>query len=184
MYYDSMVVLIVVVAVILIAVLWLISTGNRFRRLIVKIHESDSGIDVALTKRFDMLTKLLGICKRYAAHETETFAKIIELRRGMSMAERQAADERMAEVTGQMNVLAEAYPELRSSENFQELQRGARDAEEQLQAARRIYNANVSAFNQLLVSFPSNLVGRMQKQIPQEFFEADSRKRDDVDMLS
>ncbi len=176
------IVLWIIVGIVLLAVLWYISVLNQFRRLIVKIDESESGIDVALERRYDTLQKLLEVCRQYAAHETETFAKVIELRRGMPMAQRREAAAQMDTLAGQVNVLAEAYPELRSAEVFQELEKGVREVEVDLQASRRFYNANVSSFNQLLVMFPSNMVGRQQGHTAREFFETQEKKRADVDM--
>jgi LemA protein len=155
-------------------------TKNRFRRLIVKIGEGESGIDVALTKRYDTLNKMLEVCRQYAAHEVETFTKMIELRRGMSMTERQMASVQMDDMTARLNVVAEQYPELRSAEVFRDLQAGIRDTEEHLQAARRLYNANVSAFNQYLAAWPYSVIGKEYK--PYAFFEAEQAKRADVSM--
>ena len=165
-----------------ITVLWFISTMNRFAQLAVKVQESDSGIDVALTKRFDTLTKMLDVCKAYAKHEVETLSGLVKLRAGMSMKERTAANEKMDEVAGRINVLAEAYPTLKSSENFVRLQDAVSEVEEHLQAARRIYNMNVSSFNQLLVSFPSSVVGSMKGHTQKEFFATEEQKKADVNM--
>jgi LemA protein len=117
--------------------LWMAMVKNRFRRLIVKIGEGDSGIDVALAKRYDTLAKMLEACRQYAVHEVETFAKVIEMRRGMSMAERQAASSQMDDMAERLNMVAEQYPELRSAEVFRDLHGGIRDTEDHLQAARR-----------------------------------------------
>jgi LemA protein len=164
------------------AILWYISTMNRFARLVVKITESDSGIDVALTKRYDTLTKMLDVTKGYAKHEAETLANIVTMRRGMSMGERSEANRQMDELTGRINVLAESYPDLKASENFRELQHAVVEVEEHLQAARRIYNMNVSSFNQLLASWPSSVVGNMNRHSAKAFFEAEERKKEDVRM--
>ena len=174
--------IIIPIAVVLIIIIWWISTGNRFQRLVVKIDESESGIDVALVKRYDMLTKMMEVCKQYALHERDTFSKIIELRRGMSMRQRSEASSQMDDLTGRLNVIAESYPELRSSDQYGELQRGIRDAEEHLQAARRLHNSNVSIYNQLLATFPNSVVGRSLKMVRREFFEAEQLKKQDVDM--
>jgi LemA protein len=88
----------------------------------------------------------------------------------------------MDEMAGRINVLAEAYPELKSSENFKQLQIAVSEVEEHLQAARRIYNMNVSAFNQLLASWPAGIVGGMKGHAPKEFFEAEEKKKEDVKM--
>jgi LemA protein len=164
------------------AVLWYVSTRNRFARLAVKITESDSGIDVALTKRYDTLTKMLDITKGYAKHEAEVLAGVVKLRKGMSMGERSAANVRMDELAGKINVLAESYPALKASENYKELQRSVADVEEHLQAARRIYNMNVSYFNQLLASWPASIVGNGMGQARKDFFEAEEGKKQDVKM--
>lgn len=173
---------IVIIAVILLLFIIYISISNRLSRAGVKIDEAESGIDVALTKRYDVLTKQLDIVKGYAKHETETFEKVIELRTGMSLSEKSAAATAMNELQGRINVVAEAYPELRSSENFRSLQASVNDVEEHLQAARRAYNANVSAYNQMLVVFPSSAVAGMRHLTRRDFFEAESAKRADVKM--
>jgi LemA protein len=170
----------VLLVIVICVAVWVVTVKNRFRRLIVKIGEGDSGIDVALTKRYDTLTKMLEVCRQYAAHEVETFEKVIEMRQGMSMPERQAASAEMDALAARLNVVAEQYPELRSADVFRDLQAGIRDTEEHLQAARRLYNANVSAFNQYLVTWPYSVIGKEYK--PYAFFEAEEAKRADVSM--
>ncbi len=167
---------------VLIVLVWAITTGNRFRRMNVKIDESESGIDVALTKRYDTLTKMLDVTRGYAAHEVSTFERVINLRQGMSIAEKNEANAEMDFMESRLNVLVENYPELRSSEVFAGLQASINDAEAHLQAARRLYNSNVSSFNQLLVTFPSSIIANMQNQVAREFFLAEAHKRQDVQM--
>ncbi len=170
------------VALVVIILLWYISVGNKLNRAVVKIDEAESGIDVALTKRYDVLTKQLDIVKGYAKHESETIAKVIELRRGAPIAEKNAAAAAMSEMQAKINVVAEAYPELRSAENFRALQASVNDTEEHLQAARRAYNANVSSFNQMLVTFPTSIVASSRGLSKRDFFEAEAAKRADVKM--
>jgi LemA protein len=172
----------IIAAAVVLAAVWYISTMNRFARLAVKVTESDSGIDVALTKRYDTLTKMLDVTKGYAKHEAETLANIVKLRGGMSMRERSAANARMDELAGRLNILAESYPDLKASENYKQLQISVTEVEEHLQAARRIYNMNVSAFNQLLASWPAGAVGRGRGHAPKDFFAADENKKQDVKM--
>lgn len=176
------VIIIVVAIVVVILVGWYIGTSNKLNRSVVKIEEADSGIDVALTKRYDALTKMLEITKGYAKHEKETLGEVINLRKGMSIAEKQDANNKMTETFGKINVLAEAYPELKSSENFKTLQLSVADVEEHLQAARRLYNANISSYNQEIVSFPTSIVAGMKGFVKKEFFEADEAKKEDVKM--
>ena len=162
----------------LIAVLWAVKASNNIKRMEIKVDEAFSGIEVALTKRYDMLTKMLDVCRGFMKHESELFSKVISLRRGMSLGEMGRADREMGELTGRLFAVAENYPELRSAHVFAELQQGIRDAEEHLQAARRLYNASVSSYNAAIAVFPDSLLARGRS--PREFFEAEDAKREDV----
>ena len=162
----------------LIAVLWAVKASNNIKRMEIKVDEAFSGIEVALTKRYDMLTKMLDVCKGFMKHESELFSKVISLRRGMSLGEMGKADREMGELTGSLFAVAENYPELRSAQVFAELQQGIRDAEEHLQAARRLYNASVSSYNAAIAVFPDSLLARGRS--PREFFEAEESRREDV----
>ena len=164
--------------IVLIAVLWAVKTSNNIKRMEIKVDEAFSGIEVALTKRYDMLTKMLDVCKGFMKHESELFSKVISLRRGMSLGEMGEADREMGELTGRLFAVAENYPELRSAQVFAELQQGVHDAEEHLQAARRLYNASVSSYNAAIAVFPDSLLARGRS--PREFFEAEDAKREDV----
>ena len=171
---------IVILVVVLVIVIWCINTVNGFKKKEIRVQEGLSGVEVALTKRYDMLTKMLDTAKGYMAHENELFAKVIELRRGMSVAEMNAAAQQMDTLSGKFFAVAEGYPELRSSDVFVELQRGIRDAEEHLQAARRLYNSSVTAYNTAIAMFPAKLLAGSRQ--PKEFFAADASKREDVKM--
>lgn len=175
-------ILIIIAVVVLIPIFWWISTSNNFKRMDVKISEALSGIEVALAKRYDMLTKLLDVAKGYKQHETELFAEVIKLRKGMSVGELNQAAAKMDDMASSLHVVAEAYPELRSSDVFRELQGGIRDAEEHLQAARRLYNSNVTAFNMATRVFPSSIVAKSQNAVEREFFVTEEIKRSDVTM--
>ena len=172
------------VIVFLIAVLaivfWCIRTVNDFKKIEIRVPEGLSGIEVALTKRYDMLTKILDTAKGYMAHESELFEKVIELRRGMSVSEMNDAQQQMDALSGKFFAVAEGYPELRSSDVFVELQRGIRDAEEHLQAARRLYNSSVTAYNTAIAMFPAKILAGSRQ--PKEFFAAEASKREDVKM--
>lgn len=153
---------------------------NNLNRLKVKIREAGSDIDVALTKRYDVLTKMIDTVKGYAKHEKETLFKVIELRSGMTNKERSAAITDMNDNLNKINVLAESYPELHSNENFMMLQKAIMDTEEHLQASRRFYNSNISALNQMIVTFPASIVASKCGITPEDFFEAEEIKKQDV----
>ena len=182
MEYASIIITAVIVLLILIPVMWWISTSNGFKRNAIKIGEALSGIEVALTKRYDMLTKLLEVAKGFAAHETKLFTQVIELRRGMSVSEINEKSAQVDAMSARIFAVAENYPELRSAEVFRELQAGIRDAEEHLQAARRLYNSNVTSFNTAVDVFPSSIVAKSQRLQKHDFFIAEAIKRGDAKM--
>ena len=95
--------------IIVVAILaWVISTINSFKRKEIKIDECLSGIEVALTKRYDMLTKMIDTAKGYMSHEEALFTKVIALRRGMSADELQAADKQINEMSAKFFAVASA----------------------------------------------------------------------------
>lgn len=173
-------VLIVVIVLVLVFAIWFISVSNKFNTMKVKIEEANAGIDVALQKRYDTLTKLVDVVKGYAKHEQETLTNVIELRQGMSVSEKANASKEMDALMGKVNVLVENYPDLKANTTYIELQRSIVDCEEHLQAARRLYNSNVTEFNKLLVVFPSSVVAGMKNLTKQDFFEVEEEKKQDV----
>ena len=164
--------IIVIILAVLIAI-WCVSTVNDFKKKEIRVQEGLSGVEVALTKMLDT-------AKGYMEHENELFTKVIELRRGMSVGEMSSAEKQMSELEGKLFAVAEGYPELRSAEVFSELQHGIRDAEEHLQAARRLYNTCVTSYNTAIAMFPAKLLAGSRQ--PKEFFAADESKREDVKM--
>ena len=175
-----MVIAIIIVVIVLIIVGYLISISNGLNRSLVKIDEANSGIDVALTKRYDVLTKMIDVVKGYTKYEQETIFKTIELRKGMTMKEKNDANATMEENFTKIAVLAENYPDLKASENYKELQLSIADVEEHLQAARRLYNSNVSIYNQKIVTFPSSIIANSKGMTRKDFFNAEDKKREDV----
>lgn len=176
----------VVLGLVLIIALWYITTMNRLRQLEVKVEEADSGIDVALTKRFDALTKIVNTTKGYAKHEAELFEKVTKWRKGLpdqlTMEQKQEFQSRMSEVQSGINVAVENYPDLKADKLFLNLQNSINEVEEHLQAARRLYNSNVSTINQSIVTFPTSIVAGQIGLTKKEFFEAETSKRQDVDV--
>lgn len=170
----------VLIAVLVVLLLIFIGISNKIARATVKIEEASSGIDVALTKRYDVLTKAIDVVKAFAKHEKDVIFSTIEMRKGMSIQEKNEANKKMDTDFAKINALAENYPDLRSSENYVQLQKSITDVEEHLQAARRLYNSNVASYNELLVTFPSSLVASMKGCKKVDFFETENKKKEDV----
>lgn len=174
--------IVIAVALVIGIIAWAISIRNKCHILKIKIEEAESDIDVALTKRFDLLTKQLDIVKGYAKHEKETLIAVTEMRANMSPKEKSEANASMDSAAKQINILAEQYPDLKANTNFKELQVVTADVEEHLQASRRVFNSNVNKYNAYIVVFPYNIIANMLKCKPYEFFEAEETKKQDVKM--
>ncbi len=178
------IVLLVIGAIVLILVFWFIGTMNRLRQLSLKVDEAESGIDVALTKRFDMLTKMLETTKGYAKHESETLEKVVKWRSGIpkdaTLKDKQEFMTQLNKVASGIDVVVEQYPNLKANTVFLELQSAVANTEEHLQAARRLYNANVTTINTIIVTFPQSIVANMIHMEKKPYFEAEEEKREDV----
>ena len=164
---------------------WIISTRNTFARMNVKIDEAESGIDVALTKRYDTLTKMHQAVKGYVKHEKETLKEVVAMRNPKdchTIAEKSEANTKMDLAEKRLNVVLEQYPQLKADSMMVKLQDAIQEVEDNLSAARRIYNSNVSIFNQKLEVFPSNIIGKNHGYTKREFFKAEETKRKDVDL--
>src|SRR5206468_2382302 len=148
---PDMVVAIIVIVVIILVGLLLISAYNGMVRARNKVDEAWSGIDVQLKRRHDLIPNLVETVKGYAAHERETFQAVTDARaRAMGAsgpAQAGAAEGMLSQALGRLFAVAEAYPQLRATENFQQLQSELTNTEDQISAARRIYNGNVQSYN-------------------------------------
>jgi LemA protein len=175
---------IIFAAVLLIIVFWYIAVMNKLRQLELKVDEAESGIDVALTKRFDMLTKMLKTTKGYAKHESETLENVVKWRSGIpkdaTLKDKEEFFNQLNQVSQGINVVVEKYPDLKANTVFMELQSAVANTEEHLQAARRLYNANVTSINHIIVTFPQSIVANAIKMAKKPYFEAEEQKRQDV----
>lgn len=171
----------ILIPIVLVA-LWFVGIRNGFKMMEVKIEEADSGIDVALTKRFDTLTKMWDLSKKYMEHERSTLERVVQMRQTgtPTVADKQAFNNEMSKLQAGINVVVEQYPDLKANTNIIELQSAVLDVEEHLQAARRLYNSNVSRYNQKVVIFPQSIVASMINATKKDFFEAEVTKREDV----
>lgn len=174
--------LVIVLVLIAVVVISIIVMSNNLNKALVKIDEASSGIDVALTKRYDVLTKMIETVKGYAKHEKEVLFDVVKIRKGMTIEEKNEANKQMDETMTKINVLAENYPDLKASENFKTLQDSITDVEEHLQAARRLYNANISSYNQMIVTFPISIIAGTKGLSKREFFVAEEHKKQDVEI--
>ena len=174
--------IIVAIAVIVFLVVYYIKNYNKFRAMSEQIDQEKSGIDVALSTRFDTVTQMQNVIKGVMKHESETLVKINAVRSGMSIDEMNEAEKQMGQAVRQFYAVAESNPQLRATENFTLLQRAISECEDNLQAARRAYNASVGTFNKNIAMFPANIVAATMSLEKAKFFEAEPHKRELVDI--
>lgn len=169
----------IVAVIVLLVMVFVVIEFNKFVVLKNKIKQSKSSIEVYLNQRFDLIPNLVETVKAYAKHEQETLSKITELRNSYMEKKNKSFSDAYKLNTEFTNLfgIAESMPELNSSKNFLQLQKALIKQESQLQAARRIYNGDVTLYNTKLTTFPGNIVGRFFKFSECELFEIEEYKR-------
>jgi len=144
-----------------------------------------SQVDVQLRRRYDLIPNLVEAVKGYAAHESQTFDAVTQARAAAENAKGPAAqgqaEAALSGALGRLMAVAENYPQLRATENFQKLQNELTETEDEIQASRRIYNSNVQSYNTKIQVFPNSLIANSGGFTPREFFEiSDAAEREPV----
>jgi LemA protein len=173
------IVIIVVVVLILLAVFYYIAKRNGIISSRNRVDESWSGIDVQLKRRHDLVPNLVESVKGYAAHESSVFEKVTQAR-AESMSAKSVQDTATAEtkLTGaltDLRAVAEQYPNLKATENFQQLSRNLSELEDEIQASRRIYNSNVQAYNTDIQQFPGSIIANQGNFTARQYFEIEDK---------
>ena len=168
---DTMLIVVVIAVVALIA--WFIGTLNRLRKYRVIIEESQKNVDIALAKRYDTICQMFKVAQSFAKYEKTTLVDLVSLREGLGSADSSSVIKNQNHAIGKIYALAEAYPELKSSEQFLNLQEEINDENEQLAAAKRIVNSNISALNQNIVTFPVSLIAKLSGIKQMDFLSED-----------
>jgi len=176
-------ILLIVLAVL---ALYLIGTYNGFIVLKTRIQEALSGIDVQLKRRADLIPNLVETVKGYAKHEKSVFTDVTKARTSLmnagSLEEKAKANDMLSGALKSLFAVAEAYPELKASQNFQDLQRQLEDTEDKVAYSRQFYNANVLDFNTKISMFPSSLIASVFAFKNFEFFAATENERKNVEV--
>lgn len=173
---PAAVVALVIVVVLLGVLIWAVSTYNGFVRLRNLVQEAWRQIDVELHRRHDLIPNLIETVKGYAAHERGVFEAVTMARAaaaqpGATPGEQAGQENDLTQALGRLFAVAEAYPQLRASENFLALQQELTNTEDRIAAGRRFYNANVRELNTKVESFPSNVIAGMFHFVRAEYFE-------------
>ncbi len=148
---------------------------NRFVSQRQSIKDAFANIDTELRRRYDLIPNLVETVKGYASHEREAFERVTAARtaamQAQGPAETSQAEGMLSQALGGLRVVAEQYPDLRATENFQQLSRNLSELEDEIQASRRIYNSNVQDYNTKIQQFPMSIVANQGGFASREFFE-------------
>lgn len=166
----------------IIPIFWYIWKRNWFNRSKQKIEETASGIDVQLKKRKDVLIKLVDSVKGYMKFENETLSEITAMRSKPinNIKDMSEVNDDLNKIQRSINVQLENYPNLKTIEAINSLQKAVQDCEDNIAAARRFYNSEVRLYNQSLKTYPSNVIAATMNLESEFYFEASEQDRLDV----
>ena len=164
-----------------------ISINNNLIRKTNEVDNAFGGVDVQLKKRYDLIPNLVAAVKEYASHEKELLSNITNLRAqatsgNLSAEEKVTLDNQISGAMSGIMVAVEAYPDLKASENFVNLQRNLNEVESQISAARRTYNAAVVDYNNGFETFPGSLFQGKLNYAKKLVFEIPAQQRENVDV--
>ena len=167
---------IIALVVVGVIVLWAVMAYNKLIKERNRVDTAWSHVDVQLQRRSDLIPNLVETVKGYASHERETFERVTEARGASNSAstpgEQAQADNFLTGALRQLFAVAEAYPELRASENFQNLQGELSDTEDKIAVSRQIYNDTVLTYNNTVQQIPTNIVDGIAGFDAREFYDA------------
>ena len=177
----------IILIIVVLLILFIISVYNSLVTLRQRVKNAFGQMDVQLQRRFDLIPNLVETFKGYMTHESDTIAKVTELRTAWAGAK--TVDEKAKLVNELSNTLktimavAEAYPDLKANQNFESLQNELTETENKISYSRQFYNDTVTRYNTKLELFPSNIIAGMFHFTAESLFEVDSaeaRKNDKV----
>jgi LemA protein len=172
-------IIIAIVAVVVLLLIGVVVSYNRFVSQRNLVQESWRQVDVELHRRYDLIPNLVETVKGYASHEQSIFDEVARLRSAAtagdsgSLADRASQETALSAGLRQLFAVVENYPDLKANTNFAELQRQLAETEDRIAAGRRFYNANVRAYNTRVESVPSNLIASTFKFQKAEYFEVE-----------
>lgn len=175
-------IMLIILIIIVILIFSIIRRYNKMIKLQNKVKSSESGIDVYLRQRFDLIPNLVECVKGYAKHEKELLENIVEQRTAYSHNKNLKKASELNNNLNKIIAVAENYPELKASDQFLELQNNLVKMESQLQAARRIYNIDVQQYNSVIQTIPNNIVAGMFGFKEKEYFQIEEYKKENINI--
>ena len=168
----------IIFGIIVVIVIYVISVYNSLKTIENRVENAWSQIDVQLQRRFDLIPNFVETVKGYMNHESETFAKIAELRTSWantnSVSEKANIDNQLSSALKTIMAVSENYPDLKSNQNFSELSEELRNTENKISFSRQFYNDTVTKLNTKLELFPSNIIAGIFNFKQKDLFEVDN----------
>lgn len=175
---------IIVIAIVVLLILWLVSTYNALVVLRNRVKDQWAQIDVQLKRRFDLIPNLVETVKGYTKHESETLENVIKARNTYLSATtpegQMEADGELTQAVSKLFALSESYPDLKANTNFVQLQTELQETENKIASARQFYNDTVLKYNNKISVVPSNIVASLFHFEKEAFFEANKEERENV----
>ena len=175
-------VIVIIAAIVVLLLLIVVMMFNRLVRLRNRTENSWAQIDVQLRKRHDLIPNLVEAVKGYAAHERQTFEEVTRARTAAQQAQgvEQAAQAEnvLTAAIGRLFAVAEQYPQLRATENFQQLQASLSDVEQNIAISRQVYNDTVLSYDNALETVPTNIIAGIFNFRPRVYFETEDATRE------
>jgi len=174
-----------IIAVVVVIILWYISTHNKFVALQNQISEAFSTMDIYLVKRSGLIPNLVSTVKGYAKYESETLEKVVNARNkalgASTSADKLAAEGELSGAISKLFALSESYPDLKANTNFLDLQSTLKSMEGEIANARKYYNGVVRKYNTMLQSIPTCIVASQMGLQKEPLFEvSDESQRENV----
>lgn len=170
----------IIVFIILIIIIIIFSIYNSLIKKRNAVKQSRSSIDVYLNQRFDLIPNLVEIVKGYAKHESNLLESITKLRTSYEQSKNLDTASELNDKMNKLLITVENYPELKVSENFLNLQKNLTKMEDQLQAARRLYNMDVTSYNTSIQTFPTNIIAKLFNFKPDQLFQLEPGKENNI----
>jgi LemA protein len=175
-------VVVIVVGALVLLLLLVVGAYNRLVRLRNRVQNAWAQVDVQLRRRHDLIPNLVETVKGYASHEQGTLEEVTRARTAAQQAgtvqEQGQAENALTAAIGRLFAVAEAYPQLRATENFQQLQSQLEDTEQKIAVSRQVYNDTVLTYNNATQTVPSNVIAGLFNFAPRDFFEIEEPVRE------
>lgn len=172
--------MIILAIILFILIIYVITKYNFFKKKRLQVEQAKKAIDIYLKQRFDLIPNLVEVVKGEKEYEKEVLESLVKLRTESTKDSNLSEKAKLNEEYNKVLLLAENYPELKSNESFLNLQKQLTKMENQLQAARRIYNVEVTEYNTAIVTVPKNIIAGMFGFKQVEFFEISSEEKENV----